>query len=89
MAWPSSPDSAARALRPTSWPAASRSSLDLIWGLWRAVPGTLLVPGHDLTMRLDAAGRPEYLGERRAGIAAWFAEDLAVMHGFDLSAPRP
>lgn len=67
---------------------ASRASLGRIWELWREVPGTLLVPGHDLTMRLDAAGRPEYLGERRAGISAWFAEDLAVMTPFDLSAPR-
>lgn len=68
--------------------AASRTSLDLIWGLWRAVPGTLLVPGHDLTMRLDAAGRPEYIGQRRAGIAAWFSEDLEVMAEFDISAPH-
>lgn len=67
---------------------ASRASLDRIWGLWRAVPGTLLIPGHDLTMRLDAAGRPEYIGQRRAGIAAWFSEDLAVMEEFDISAPR-
>jgi len=68
--------------------AASRASLERIWGLWREVPGTLLIPGHDLTMRLDAAGRPEYIGQRRAGIAAWFSEDLAVMEEFDLSAPR-
>jgi hypothetical protein len=67
---------------------ASRASLDRIWGLWRQAPGTLLIPGHDLTMRLDAAGRPEYIGQRRAGIAAWFSEDLAVMEEFDLSAPR-
>jgi glyoxylase-like metal-dependent hydrolase (beta-lactamase superfamily II) len=68
--------------------AASRVSLDRIWGLWREAPGTLLIPGHDLTMRLDANGRPEYIGQRRAGIAAWFAEDLAVMEEFDISAPR-
>ncbi|MBL6457610.1 MBL fold metallo-hydrolase [Belnapia sp. T6] len=68
--------------------AQSRASLERIWALWRAVPGTLLIPGHDLTMRLDAAGRPEYLGQRRAGIAAWFSEDLAVMQDFDLTEPR-
>jgi N-acyl homoserine lactone hydrolase len=67
---------------------ASQASLDRIWGLWRQVPGTLLIPGHDLTMRLDATGRPAYIGQRRAGIAAWFNEDLAVMDEFDISAPR-
>jgi glyoxylase-like metal-dependent hydrolase (beta-lactamase superfamily II) len=68
--------------------AASRASLERIWGLWRLQPDTLLVPGHDLTMRLDAEGRPDYVGQRRAGIAAWFSEELEVMHEFDLSAPR-
>ena len=67
---------------------ASRASLERIWGLWRQVPGTLLIPGHDLTMRLDAEGRPDYLGERRAGIAAWFSEDLAVTQEIDLATPR-
>jgi glyoxylase-like metal-dependent hydrolase (beta-lactamase superfamily II) len=67
---------------------ASRASLDRIWGLWRQAPGSLLIPGHDLTMRLGANGKPEYVGERRAGIASWFAEDLAVMEQFDISAPR-
>jgi glyoxylase-like metal-dependent hydrolase (beta-lactamase superfamily II) len=67
---------------------ASRASLDLIWRLWRQEPGTLLIPGHDLTMRLDANGRPEYIGQRRAGIASWFNEDLAVMAEFDITEPR-
>lgn len=68
--------------------SASLATLERIWALWRAVPGTLLIPGHDLTMRLDAAGRPEYIGQRRAGIASWFNEDLEVMTEFDISAPR-
>ena len=67
---------------------ASHASLERIWGLWRRAPGTLLIPGHDLTMRLDAAGRPEYIGQRRAGIASWFNEDLEVMQEFDLTEPR-
>ncbi len=67
--------------------AESRRSLQRIWALWRELPGTLLVPGHDLTMRLDEAGRPEYLGERRAGISAWFSEDLLVTTTIDLAVP--
>lgn len=68
--------------------SASRATLERIWGLWRQRAGTLLIPGHDLTMRLDAQGRPEYIGQRRAGIASWFSEELEVMTEFDLSAPR-
>ena len=68
--------------------SASLATLNRIWGLWRAKPGTLLIPGHDLTMRLDANGKPEYIGQRRAGIASWFDENLEVMHEFDISAPR-
>lgn len=67
--------------------AASESSMAGIWSLWQAVPGTLLVPGHDLTMQLDADGRPEYCGQRQAGIRSWFSEDLAVTADFDLTAP--
>ncbi|MFC4274018.1 MBL fold metallo-hydrolase [Achromobacter aloeverae] len=55
---------------------ASRASLAVIWDYWKRVPGTLLVPGHDLCMVLDAEGRPEYLGERRAAIRTWFGETL-------------
>ena len=65
--------------------AASAASLDLIWKLWRANPGTLLIPGHDLAMKLDAHGKPAYLGERQAGISAWFDPDLEVTTEFDIS----
>jgi glyoxylase-like metal-dependent hydrolase (beta-lactamase superfamily II) len=56
--------------------AVSEASIALIWDLWRRVPGTLLIPGHDLSLRLDEGGHPQFVGERRAGITAWFAEDL-------------
>jgi N-acyl homoserine lactone hydrolase len=64
---------------------ASAASLALIWRLWREVPGTLLIPGHDLSMRLAADGRPAYVGTRRAGIAAWFDEDIEVTTDFDIT----
>lgn len=68
---------------------ASMATLRLIWTIWRKTPETLLVSGHDLTMRLDTRGRPEYVGTRRAGISAWFDEDLARMTTFDLAPPGP
>lgn len=64
---------------------ASRRSIDLIWACWRRVPGTVLIPGHDLSMVLDTDGRPQYQGERRAGIAVWFSESIRAMSTFDLS----
>ena len=66
----------------------SRASLEAVWRVWRGAPGMIVVPGHDLSMRLDAAGRPEYLGERRAGVAAWFDEDLSVTTPIDLAEAR-
>lgn len=67
----------------------SRASLEVIWKHWRAESGTLLVPGHDLCMRLDAAGQPQYLGERRAAISAWFHQTLAQQTTIDLCADAP
>ena len=57
--------------------AQSQATLDALWRLWRAQPGTLLVPGHDLCMVLDEAGQIQYQGERQASIDAWFSESLA------------
>ena len=68
--------------------AASTKSIDTIWDLWRKVPGTLLVPGHDLTMRLDESGKPVYVGERRAGISTWFGENMEDTTEFDMSGPK-
>ena len=55
---------------------ASLRSLAQIWSLWRRTPGTLLVPGHDIGMKLDREGQPYYVGERHAAINAWFGDDL-------------
>lgn len=63
---------------------ASRNSIDIIWEYWRRVPDTLLIPGHDLTMCLDASGRPQYLGHRKAAIAVWFSESIHTTETIDL-----
>jgi N-acyl homoserine lactone hydrolase len=55
---------------------ASLLSLDVIWKHWKASPGTLLIPGHDLPMTLDREGAPQYMGTRQAAISAWFAESF-------------
>jgi hypothetical protein len=48
------------------------------------VPGTVLIPGHDLSMCLNQAGQPVFMGERKAAIAAWFSESIHTMQTFDL-----
>lgn len=63
---------------------SSQSSLDVIWRLWRKAAGTMLVPGHDLCMLLEADGQPRYIGERRAAISAWFNESLSAETVIDL-----
>lgn len=56
-------------------PAVSAATFEKIWALWRARPGNIVVPGHDLPM-LQVDGVPQYLGEREAAIRAWFEDDL-------------
>jgi N-acyl homoserine lactone hydrolase len=65
-------------------PAVSRRSMEDIWTLWRARPGTLLVPGHDLPMTLQA-GEPAYIGTREAGVSSWFGEGLDKTTLFQLT----
>jgi N-acyl homoserine lactone hydrolase len=67
--------------------AASEASVRLVRDLFEATPGTVLVPGHDLPMRVGPDG-PEYLGRRAAGVEAWFGEDLADMTRFDIEERR-
>ncbi len=56
-------------------PAVSRRSMKRIWAMWRARPGTILLPGHDMPMVLEG-GQPRYLREQEAAISAWFGETL-------------
>jgi N-acyl homoserine lactone hydrolase len=69
--------------------AASKASIETIWRLWRSQPGSILVPGHDLSMRLDENGIPHYIGRRIAGISAWFSETLEQTTEFDFGAKAP
>jgi glyoxylase-like metal-dependent hydrolase (beta-lactamase superfamily II) len=55
--------------------AASRSTMERIWDVWRKKPGSILVPGHDVPMRLEN-GEPVYIAKRTAGITAWFGRTL-------------
>lgn len=62
----------------------SAASIDKIFTLWRQRPGNILIPGHDLPMRLDH-GRVTLLGKREVGIVATFGESLEDFTLFDLS----
>lgn len=53
----------------------SAATMERIWALWRARPGNVLVPGHDLPMVL-IDDVPSYLAEREAGIRAWLGDAL-------------
>jgi len=65
--------------------AVSRASIEMIHGLWRARPGTVLIPGHDLPMVLDDDGRPAYLGRREAALDAWFGDGMDEVTRFQLT----
>ena len=64
--------------------AASAASIDMIWGLWRRRPGTILVPGHDVPL-VQENGECRYIGERQAAITAWFGDDLKTTTSFQLT----
>lgn len=68
---------------------SSVRSVQSIWSYWHAVPGTVLIPGHDLPMKLDAAGQPVYVAEREASIMTWFSESLAQTTLIDLCCAGP
>ncbi|MEK9723565.1 MAG: MBL fold metallo-hydrolase [Rhodospirillaceae bacterium] len=54
---------------------ASAETIEMIWGLWRARDGSILIPGHDLPMT-QTDGEIAYIGEREAAMLAWYGEDL-------------
>lgn len=55
--------------------ADSRATMERIWELWKKKPGSILVPGHDVPMRLEN-GEPVYIAKRTAGVTAWFGRTL-------------
>jgi N-acyl homoserine lactone hydrolase len=66
-------------------PAVSRRSMQHIWEIWRRRPGSVLIPGHDMPMVLEA-GAPRYLRAQAAAIMAWFGESLDRTKLFQLTA---
>ncbi|HEY8614024.1 MAG TPA: MBL fold metallo-hydrolase, partial [Roseomonas sp.] len=65
--------------------AAHADSIARLNAAWRAVPGTLLLPGHDLPLLLDEAGRMIAQGDRACSIDAWFGGTLDDVTHFDLT----
>lgn len=65
--------------------AVHRASIARLNAVWREKPGTVLLPGHDVPLRLDAAGRPEALAPRAMEIQAWFGASLDDATKFDLT----
>lgn len=63
--------------------SVTRRSIDAMWTLWRARPGTLLVPGHDLPMVLENDA-PVFVGKREAAITSWFDDSLEKTTRFEL-----
>jgi N-acyl homoserine lactone hydrolase len=65
---------------------ASHASIARIWALWRERPDTLLIPGHDLPMLIED-GKPVYVGRRKAGISAWYGDDMLQTTIFEFTPP--
>jgi glyoxylase-like metal-dependent hydrolase (beta-lactamase superfamily II) len=64
--------------------AVSSKSIAAIWTLWKARPGNVVIPGHDIPMVLKE-GRPEYLAKREAAMKAWFGDDLDTVTTIELA----
>jgi glyoxylase-like metal-dependent hydrolase (beta-lactamase superfamily II) len=65
--------------------AVSRTSIEMVWRLWRARPGTVLIAGHDVPM-VQEDGVTAYLGPREAAIRAWFGDGMDQTTLFELTA---
>ncbi|ARD49055.1 MBL fold metallo-hydrolase [Sporosarcina sp. P33] len=53
----------------------SKASIQYIWNLWEAKQDSLVIPGHDIPMKLEN-GVPVYVLERRADLQCWFSSTL-------------
>jgi glyoxylase-like metal-dependent hydrolase (beta-lactamase superfamily II) len=64
--------------------AVSKTSIEMIWSLWRKRPGNVVVPGHDVPMVLEN-GQTKYIDKREAAISAWFGDDMESTTLFKLT----
>jgi N-acyl homoserine lactone hydrolase len=64
--------------------AVSRASIEMIWGLWRKKPASLLIPGHDLPMTQEN-GTISYMGKREAAITTWYGDGMDQVTRFELT----
>ena len=64
--------------------AVTRQTIEMIWDLWRKRPGTIVVPGHDLPMIIEA-GVPTYIGTREAAIDACLSDGLEQTTRFQIA----
>lgn len=62
--------------------ARSIAQLNTVWG---EVPGTVLLPGHDVALTLNASGAMVPREPRAMTIDAWFGATLADVTPFDLT----
>ncbi|NKE48298.1 MBL fold metallo-hydrolase [Roseomonas frigidaquae] len=65
--------------------AQHKAAIARLNAVWREQPGTVLLPGHDVPLRLDAQGMPEPLAPRVMTIEAWFGDSLEDATRFDLT----
>lgn len=66
-------------------PVVHAASIARLLAVWREVPGTVLLVGHDLPMVVDAGGRPVPQGSRGTSVDAWLGESLEAVTHFPLS----
>ncbi len=65
--------------------AAHAASIARLNAVWRKRPCAVLLPGHDLPLVLDPAGRPAPVGRRELTVEAWFGDSLEERTVFDLT----
>ncbi len=64
--------------------SVTAATIARIWEIWRRKPGSVVLTGHDLPMVLES-GKPNFVGRRDAGIAAFLGDDIDDRTTFDLS----
>lgn len=63
--------------------ADSQDSIDYLWDLWRKKKENIMVPGHDIPMKL-VDGKPLYLQKREAELQCWFSDNLEDITHFKM-----